>query len=345
MFIGGGTPSIIAKEWESILDLIKKGAAANCEITIECNPEHIHRENLEIWSRFGINRISLGIQSFAESGLKFLTRNHSPEAAKSSLDLAQKYIPNCNADLIYGWPGQTLSDWERDLQMAVATGIPHLSLYCLTFEAQTPIGRKVARGKITPEPDNHLADCYELAVTKLANAGFEHEEVSNWSKPGYSCGHNWLYWQGSSYVGIGPGAHGFLLGEDSGPGVRYSYDRNDRLFLRNNSLEFDRDYQGYQIGQDIFARRLEDFGISVDFRNLDDWLLEMVATSIRTQRGVPIQRILSRTQKKWIPTDSIASGIRSGVFSWSSDRANLELSKVEWFREQQWTLAVAESFA
>ena len=186
---------------------------ASSEITIEANPEHITEEKLKIWRDVGFNRLSLGVQTFNETGLKFLTRTHNEKSARASIELAMKHFSNVNADLIYGWSGQSEQTWLRDLEIMTAIRLQHVSLYSLTYEPATVIGRRKERGLIVPDTDERLAAYYDTAKTQLKKAGYLHEEISNWHTAGNEAFHNNLYWTAQNYIGVGLGAHGYLPSE------------------------------------------------------------------------------------------------------------------------------------
>ena len=236
-FFGGGTPGLFDKEYEKIFLLIRPYLTDTCEVTLELNPNNISTDSLSIWKNIGINRLSIGVQSFSESGLKFLKRDHSSMEAYRNIELAKKYFGNINIDLIYAWPGQKAESWDRDLNLVTDLDVQHLSLYDLHYAAGTPIGRAKERGKIKALPELENENRYERACEVLAASSFVHEEVANWSKAKYSCKHNWLYWQDSYFIGLGLGAWGYLPLENNPIGLRYSYTRKEKDFL-NSKINF-----------------------------------------------------------------------------------------------------------
>ncbi len=220
IFLGGGTPGLFSQEYDKLFSILADKLSDDGEVSIEANPNDITLEKLSLWRDLGFNRLSIGVQTFSTLGLKALTRDHSSQGALSAIHLARNYFDNLNIDLIYGWPGQTETDLQNDLELACSLDLGHLSLYNLTLEPSTPLGKSYLRRNKDIHSDDRLADFYKLIRETLKQNNFLHDEVSNWSKPGYSCLHNWNYWQGKDYLGLGVGAHGFLSDERKG-GTRY----------------------------------------------------------------------------------------------------------------------------
>ncbi|HEV8420843.1 MAG TPA: radical SAM family heme chaperone HemW [Actinomycetota bacterium] len=213
LFFGGGTPTTLpASRLEKLLGQLQRmfSFVPEAEITSEANPDTVDESYLLELLKAGITRLSMGVQSFDPTVLASLERVHSPEAAIRAFAAARAAgFGNVNLDLIYGAHGETLASWRHTLERAIELGPEHLSCYALTIEPATPLGRKVAAG-LVPPPDPELqADMYELACRTLADAGFEHYEVSNWARPGYRCTHNMGYWEGRPYLGLGAGAHSY----------------------------------------------------------------------------------------------------------------------------------------
>ena len=210
---GGGTPSLMrADQIETILS----AAAAlwsfddDIEIGLEANPADASRAKWALYGGAGINRLSVGVQSFDNQVLNFLGRDHNGDQAARALDMAGEIFPRVSADLIFGHKGQSLADWDADISRAIASGAGHISAYQLTIEAQTAFGKAAERGDVKAVDGDGSAALYELSEQRLAADGFEHYEVSNYAKPGQQSRHNTVYWQGGDYAGVGPGAHGRL---------------------------------------------------------------------------------------------------------------------------------------
>jgi len=335
LFFGGGTPSLMDEAYAPLIESLRPWLRQDAEITLEANPEHVTKERLAVWSRLGINRLSLGVQSFQARGLKFLTREHSPEKAREAVHLAKAALANVNIDLIYGWQDQGLEDWQADLDEALALKIQHLSLYTLTYEGRTPMARMHRRGVLEALPDDRLEAMYLMACESLRNKGFAHEEVSNWHQPGFASVHNSIYWHSGSYLGLGNGAHSFL-NEYGGPwGTRWSQDSNLRWL---------------QEGQKRLAilSKLDELfsmpGLHKETeRAASDWLLETVSSGIRTDKGINLNAICVKTGYSFRPRPSIEQALRQGLMSCDSEGI-LTLKEEEWFRETGWALEASLSF-
>ena len=211
IYIGGGTPSVLTitdlkKLLESLALTSKKGS----EFTIEVNPESIDENRLKLFLDRGVNRVSIGVQSFFDRKLKRLGRMHSSKDAKYAIRFAKKKgFKDVGIDLIFGVSGETLSDWMAELKQAVSSGVKHISTYCLTYEKNTPLFLQVKKKFIIPLDDEILAKMYKGAIAYLSKEGFKHYEISNFAKPGFESEHNMNYWQGNPYIGLGPSAVSF----------------------------------------------------------------------------------------------------------------------------------------
>ncbi|NRA45286.1 MAG: radical SAM family heme chaperone HemW [Oligoflexales bacterium] len=326
--IGGGTPSLITHGYEGIFSSLAPYLSPDCEVSLEANPNDCSLENLKIWKNCGFNRISVGVQTFQEKGLSFLKRDHSRSKAIKSMEACGAYFENTNLDLIYSWPSQSLGEWLEDLELAQKLNCKHFSLYNLTYAQGTPIGRARQRGKIIEPRDESQEQLYYSAMEYLAKYGFEHEEVSNWSKKGFSCKHNWLYWQGKPYLGVGAGAHGFLPGK-SPIGVRYHYTRRERSFRQVDAST---------------GNPFEDFAplIEIEQRDEEAYLLELLGSSLRSSRGLDLQDIKTRTGKSFCPNAELELAMENKLLTLDKDR--LYLHPKEWFREVHWCLKLSECF-
>lgn len=210
IFFGGGTPSLMSPE--SVARLIATAErffppTPDIEITLEANPTSVEAAKLAGFHAAGVNRLSLGIQSFDDRALKFLGRRHSAAEARAALAIARRTFRRVSFDLIYARPGQTLETWRRELQEAFALGPDHLSLYQLTIEPATSFATRAARGELVlPVPECQAA-LYEATAEEAARHGLFAYEISNYAKPGAESRHNLAYWRYSDYVGVGAGAH------------------------------------------------------------------------------------------------------------------------------------------
>ena len=214
IFLGGGTPSLLEPLlMRTLLDGLRAAFVVDpdAEIAIEANPETVDVERLRAYRTAGVNRISFGAQSFRAGVLAKLGRAHSAERTEAAVREARAAgFDNLNLDLIYGTPGESLDDWRVSLERAIALDPEHLSAYALTIEPGTAFGADVAGGRMPAPDDDDQAAKYELALDLLAEAGYEHYEISNWTRPGRACRHNLVYWTQGEYAGLGAGAHGHL---------------------------------------------------------------------------------------------------------------------------------------
>lgn len=217
IFLGGGTPSYLpTSDLDDIHQTIRSsfGVEPDAEITMECNPGDVTAEKAANWLASGVNRISMGVQSFDDGLLSLLGRRHTAFEAKQAFKtLRSAGFLNQSIDLIYGLPYQTQEQWSHTLDEVVALEPEHISLYSLQIEKGTPLAVDVATGRY-PIPDDDLAaDMYEEAQRRLALNGFAQYEISNWTKPGMESRHNLIYWLNEPYLGVGPGAHSWLAGQ------------------------------------------------------------------------------------------------------------------------------------
>ncbi len=213
LYFGGGTPSLLQPaSIQSLLDAInaKHRVAADAEITLEANPDDLSAHNLKAWIDAGINRISMGIQSFQPSDLAFLDRRHNAEAARQSLRLlASAPLHSWSADLIYNIPGQTVEMLEHNLRLCIEAGTPHISCYALTVEEKTLLHRQIRSGEKPLPPETDFREHFLLVANRLSEAGYLHYETSNFALPGHLARHNTGYWFQKPYLGLGPSAHSY----------------------------------------------------------------------------------------------------------------------------------------
>lgn len=233
VYIGGGTPSQLADtDLKRLLHSLPVARAE--EVTMEANPSDITEARLKAWQAMGINRLSIGIQSFDDGLLAFLNRRHDSRQAKQVIRLAQDSgYTNISIDLMYALPDQTMGQWQADIETALTFGVQHISSYCLSYEQGTPLWRLKQKGAVH-ETDDDLANAmYALLCQRLKEAGYSHYEVSNFAMPGYESRHNSSYWDDTPYLGLGAGAH--------------SYDRTSRQWNAANLHNYLRDIMNGKI--------------------------------------------------------------------------------------------------
>jgi oxygen-independent coproporphyrinogen-3 oxidase len=269
LYFGGGTPSLLEpEEISGLMGTIRRyfRIAEHAEVTLEANPDDIRPEKISLWTSLGINRLSIGIQSFREDDLTWMNRAHDAHQARQCIDIARAGgIVNLSIDLIYGTPGLSDEAWLENMRIAASLGIPHLSCYALTVEAGTALDTMIRQRKRTPPASEAQAEQFLMAMDRLGEAGYEHYEISNFALPGMRSRHNSAYWQGIPYIGIGPSAH--------------SYDGQDRRWnVANNAA---------------YIRALQEGKIPFEAETLTDTqrLNEYVMTSLRTVEGMNMSRI------------------------------------------------------
>jgi oxygen-independent coproporphyrinogen-3 oxidase len=268
IYFGGGTPSLlIAEELKEIFDTLHSNfqVSNDAEITLEANPDDLSIEKLKVLKASGINRLSIGVQSFFEEDLKLMNRAHNSKEALESIQMAKEYFDNISIDLIYGIPGMTEVRWRENLRIALDLGLPHFSCYALTVEPNTALKKFIEKGVIKPVDDEAAKAHFEILVETLLKAGFVHYEFSNYGKPGYFSQNNTAYWFGKPYLGIGPSAH--------------SFDGNSRKWnISNNSL---------------YIKALQKDELSMQEEKLSevDKYNEYVMTRLRTMWGVSPEEV------------------------------------------------------
>jgi putative oxygen-independent coproporphyrinogen III oxidase len=213
VYLGGGTPSLLSPR--AIDDVLGSVACAvgltpGAEVTLEANPGTVTRAELAAMRAAGVNRLSLGAVSFDARHLRTLGRDHGGDEIARAVDSARGAgFTNVSLDLVFAVPGQTVGEWERDVEAAIALAPDHVSTYCLTYEEGTPFHGWRASGRLRPVADDDEAEMAERAARRLEAAGFGRYEISSWARPGFESRHNVGYWDGSDYLGVGPGAHSF----------------------------------------------------------------------------------------------------------------------------------------
>jgi oxygen-independent coproporphyrinogen-3 oxidase len=268
IYFGGGTPSLLdADEISSILDLVGKmfRIAGDVEVTLEANPDDITTEKLMAWKASGINRLSIGIQSFYEEDLTWMNRAHNARQAIDSLELARKYFDNITVDLIYGTPQLTDEKWKHNVERVIAMEIPHLSCYALTVEPKTPLQKMISSQKAEDIDPGRQSDQFLLLMDWMENAGYDHYEISNFARPGRRSRHNSSYWQGKRYLGLGPSAH--------------SFDGHSRQWnISNNKIYID------SLTNGLLSFEMEELTGTQQVN-------EYIMTSLRTMEGLSLDRI------------------------------------------------------
>ena len=271
IYFGGGTPSTLeTEELRRILNFIvslehiEKPKAL--EITLEANPDDLTEEYVQGLRTLPINRVSLGIQSFHDRTLRLVGRRHTAQEAIDAVRrLQQAGLTNISIDLIYGLPGESIEDWTYSLDQAIALGVKHISAYHLTYEEGTRLWRMQEQGLVTPIDEEQSIQAFELLRAKLLAAGYEHYEISNFALPGFHSRHNSSYWQGISYIGVGPGAH--------------SYDGRHRRWNLSNLTDY------------IATPKGEEVPHEVEHLTTDERYDERIITELRTAQGIDLTKL------------------------------------------------------
>ncbi|MEP6711951.1 MAG: radical SAM family heme chaperone HemW [Ferruginibacter sp.] len=241
IYFGGGTPSLLSTpELAAVLFSLKNKfkISDDVEITLEANPDDINKSILEGWQSCGINRLSLGVQSFAEKELIWMNRAHNAaQSLKSIDDILETGFKNFSVDLIYGSPSLSNKELTKNAAIIFNKNIPHISCYALTVEPRTALNKMIAQHKTAPVNPGQQAEQFQLLLSLTEQAGYEQYEISNFAKPGYRSRHNSSYWQGQPYYGFGPAAHSF-----DGKKIRRWNIANNALYiqsLKNNIIPFE----------------------------------------------------------------------------------------------------------
>ena len=276
IYFGGGTPSILsAEELKTVLEAIYEQytVATGAEITLEANPDDISADLLQQWKTAGINRLSIGVQSFFDEHLAWMNRAHTAGQAIRSIEMAQqKGFNNITIDLIYGIPGLSDEQWKQNVEQALALNIPHLSCYALTVEPATALQKMIAQKKAADVAPEAQAQQFLQLMDWLGKAGYEHYEISNFAKPGFHSRHNSSYWNGKHYLGLGPSAHSF-----NGKSRQWNV-ANNALYIK-------------ALGQD----RLE---METETLSTAQQLNEYIMISLRTTEGIDMKLVDARFGEK-----------------------------------------------
>jgi oxygen-independent coproporphyrinogen-3 oxidase len=258
LYLGGGTPTqLTLPRLQRLLTILNQHVCLSSqpEITCEANPEDICDETLELLCAAGVNRLSLGVQSFNDAKLNTLQRSHGGEQAIAAIKLASQYISNLSIDLIFAAPGETLSDWQQDLHTAIELPVQHLSTYSLTYEKGTEFWSRRRRGALQVVSEDTDIAMYESSRRMLREAGFQHYEISSFAKPGSRSRHNSVYWNGHGWYAIGPSAACFVGGD------RNVNHRSPTTYIKRMLEHGDAVAERERIPLEQHAREIAAFGI------------------------------------------------------------------------------------
>lgn len=305
IYFGGGSPSLISPQSiDHLINLVMKKFKLdkNVEITIEVNPDDVSYEYLLALSSIGINRLSIGVQSFSDAELKLMNRIHNADQAIRTIDWTEKFFDNFSIDLIYGMPLSDLSSWKKNLNQALSYNIPHLSIYALTVEPKTFLAYQVNNKEVRLLDEDQVKSQYDWMVYRMEEANYENYEFSNFSKMGYNSVNNSNYWKGKAYMGIGPAAHSF-----DGQRKRSWNISNNVKYL--NSIQ-----------KGILPSEFENLSTHETFN-------EYLMTGLRTSWGISLQMINQTFGKRY--SDYLEKQVESHLFDkrlyWDGDA--LKVSK------------------
>lgn len=268
IYFGGGTPSLLTNaELQFLIDSVYKNykVSEDPEITLEANPDDLSKDRIIALSQSPINRLSIGIQSFFEADLKLMNRAHNANEAKACLEEATQYFDNISLDLIYGIPGASNTQWLENIETALGYNVPHISSYALTVEPKTALASFIKKGIIENVDDEQAHEQFHILKERLEETGFVHYELSNFGKEGYFSKNNSAYWQGKSYIGIGPSAH--------------SFNGKQRGWNVSNNTKY------------IKAIQENELPIEIETLTLTDQYNEYVMTGLRTIWGVSLHKV------------------------------------------------------
>lgn len=293
IYFGGGTPSLLHQdELRKILDALYEHFTIeqDAEITLEANPDDLKADNLQFWKAAGINRLSVGVQSFFEEDLIWMNRSHSAEQARESMNLIRDAgFDNYSMDLIFGYPLLDMPKWQKNMAWMIEAGVPHISCYGLTIEPKTVFHHQQMKGQWAGVDHDVQAVQYEMLMKTLTHQGYRHYEISNFALPGREAVHNSQYWKGDWYLGLGPSAHSF-----NGESRQWNVSHNQQYIRGIMKAEqvFDLEYlsERDQINEFILTQLRMDTGIALD------WLQERLSKQQWTNWQIKMKRLIEQEQ-------------------------------------------------
>lgn len=302
IYFGGGTPSVLTeKQLSAVFKFLHEffSVVPDAEITFEANPDDLTKEYLQMLKNTGINRLSIGIQSFQNEHLKKMNRRHNAEQAIKSIEIAASVgFSNLSADLIYGLPGLTLQEWESSLQQIFRLPVVHLSAYHLTYHQGTPFYTWLKKGTLRELSENESIEQFNLLIDEAEKAGFEQYEISNFARNEQYSKHNSAYWSGEKYLGLGPSAHSF-----NGDSRRWNIAHLDRYIhgIENNSTWFEEEIlsENERFNEYILTRLRTKWGISVQ--------------EIAKRFGLKYARLVEKEAAKYLLSEKMKE--QNGIFT------------------------------
>lgn len=270
IYFGGGTPSLLSqRDLEFLIGIIYHNFSvkSSIEFTFESNPEDLKKEKIQLLHQLGVNRLSIGVQSFDDNELKAMNRVHNSLEAINCIEQSLNYIENISIDLMFNLPNQTLNSWEKNLLKAISLNPKHISCYNLTIEEKTKLQRLIKQKKIDKPCEDESVIQFEKTIEMLGASGFEQYEISNYAQKGFESHHNTNYWFGAKYIGVGPSAHSF-----DGQNRRWNISNLNQYIKNCPSLPY----------------------FEIENLSIENQYNEFVLTRLRTKWGIPISEIESR---------------------------------------------------
>ena len=272
VYFGGGTPSLMPEdEFSRICAFFSPYMDKVEEFTLEVNPDDVYDVKLTTWKRAGVNRISMGIQTFDDSCLKAIGRRHDSKTALIAYEYVRKVFDNVSIDLMFGLPGQTIEVWRNDIRTALALRPEHISAYCLMFEDGTAMTALRDSGRLTDLPEEVTEEMFRILIEEFSKAGYDHYEISNFALPGYRSRHNSSYWLQMPYIGLGPSAHSF-----------------DGIKMRKANRADVRGYLAYFTEKKNAFRKETAFS-DVEILTEEELKEEYILTRMRMREGIPLE--------------------------------------------------------
>jgi len=312
IYFGGGTPSLLTiAELESILKTIRVAHWVDtaAEITLEVNPDDITIDQLKSWKDAGVNRLSIGIQSFNDTDLQWMNRAHTAKQALTALENCLHYFENCTLDLIYGLADMSATQWKNNVTQALQLGIPHLSCYALTVEPKTPLAKQIQLAQKINTDSDKQAEQFLMLMEWMEQAGYRHYEISNFAKPGWESRHNQSYWQGKSYIGIGPSAHSF-----DGSSRQWNIANNAAYIkaIEEDKIPFEKEVLTpvQQINEKIMTALRTDLGLNLkDIASHEQTILKAAQSYLQSGHLILENNMLQVTRQGKCLADGIAAAL------------------------------------
>ena len=292
IYLGGGTPSQLSpKQLVRLFESIEKvylpqGFSSQQEITMECNPDDVTEDFCKTLKQLPINRVSMGAQTFSNERLHFLHRRHNADEVRSAVKRLRNIgIQNISIDLMFGFPGESLEDWQNDIDEAIHQGVEHISAYSLMYEEGTILHKMLEQGKITEIDEETSLQMYETLVAKLTKSGYEHYEISNFAQPGFRSRHNSSYWHETPYIGLGAAAHSYKRTRGS------SCNQPNLLVTRSWNIDNIQKYIS-SINQRLLPSECEVLDLQTRYNDL-------ITTALRTIDGIDIEKMEKEFGKEY----------------------------------------------